>query len=209
MQAPYVGLNIKALCEEYPEIEEAVVRDVYHAADKDCEAARNALADMCGRKRQRAEDVVREDTGFALREVRGDLFAGCEMGDSLCHCVSVDMAMGKGIAVEFKKRFASVPELKRQGAAVGSGAVLPRPAASATAFVYYLVTKEKYWNKPTLAAVRGSLEWMREHAVAHGATGIAMPRIGCGLDGLRWEDVRELLTQVFGGTNIKLSVFQL
>ncbi len=209
MQSSYVAPNIAALCAEYPEVEESVVRDVYFASDKDCEEARNQLAELCGRKRQRAEDVARADTGFALSELRGDMFEGCGAGDSLCHCVSVDMAMGKGIAVEFKKRFGSVAELKRQGAAVGQGAVLARPGAPATASVYYLVTKEKFWNKPTLLSLRASLEWMREHAVRHGATGIAMPRIGCGLDGLRWEDVRELLVQVFGDTAVKLSVFQL
>lgn len=35
-------------------------------------------------------------------EVRGDLFS-CPPSSSLAHCVSEDMAMGKGIAVLFKK----------------------------------------------------------------------------------------------------------
>ena len=33
---------------------------------------------------------------------------------SLAHCVSADMRMGKGIAVEFKKRYGHVEELKEQ-----------------------------------------------------------------------------------------------
>lgn len=65
---------------------------------------------------------------------------------ALMHCVSVDMAMGKGIAIEFKKRFGGVDELKRQKAGVGGLAVLLRDNRP----IYYLVTKEKYWNKPTL-----------------------------------------------------------
>ena len=47
-------------------------------------------------------------------EVRGDLFS-CPATASLAHCVSEDMAMGKGIATVFKKRFGGVRELKEQG----------------------------------------------------------------------------------------------
>ena len=47
-------------------------------------------------------------------EVRGDLFS-CPATASLAHCVSEDMAMGKGIAIVFKKRFGGVRELKEQG----------------------------------------------------------------------------------------------
>ena len=46
--------------------------------------------------------------------VRGDLFS-CPDTASLAHCVSADMRMGKGIAVEFKERYGHVDELKKQG----------------------------------------------------------------------------------------------
>jgi len=44
-------------------------------------------------------------------EVSGDLFTS---PDSLVHCVSRDLHMGKGIATEFKKRFGGVDELRQQ-----------------------------------------------------------------------------------------------
>ena len=47
-------------------------------------------------------------------EVKGDLFS-CPPTSSLAHCVSEDMAMGKGVAVLFKKEFGGVGELKAQG----------------------------------------------------------------------------------------------
>ena len=47
-------------------------------------------------------------------EVKGDLFS-CPSTSSLAHCVSEDMAMGKGVAVLFKKEFGGVGELKAQG----------------------------------------------------------------------------------------------
>jgi len=48
---------------------------------------------------------------MSFTEVRGDLFTSC---DSLVHCVSRDLHMGKGIATEFKKKFGGVDELRRQ-----------------------------------------------------------------------------------------------
>ena len=47
-------------------------------------------------------------------EVKGDLFS-CPSTSSLAHCVSEDMAMGKGVAVLFKKEFGGVGELRAQG----------------------------------------------------------------------------------------------
>ena len=52
--------------------------------------------------------------GFRLVHKSGDLFS-CDESQSLAHCVSRDLRMGKGIAVMFKKIFASVNELKVQG----------------------------------------------------------------------------------------------
>ena len=48
-----------------------------------------------------------------LHHKTGDLFS-CPETDSLAHCVSKDLAMGKGIAVIFKKTFGDVEELRAQ-----------------------------------------------------------------------------------------------
>lgn len=50
---------------------------------------------------------------LVFSEVCGDLFT-CPASYSMAHCVSEDMAMGKGIAVLFKKKFGGVDQLKAQ-----------------------------------------------------------------------------------------------
>ena len=135
-------------------------------------------------------------------EFSGDLFA-CPATDALCHCISTDIAMGKGIAVQFKQRFGGVPELRAQQKAIGQVAVLRRDQR----YVYYAITKAKYWNKPTYEALQRSLEDMKAHALAHAVSRISMPRIGCGLDGLLWPKVRDLLHRVFSDTPITISVY--
>jgi hypothetical protein len=93
MEGSYSRLNAVSLAEEFPELEKDVVDSVYMAAEKDRERARDTLFEMTGRKRAKAEPFL-SDSGFVLKEHRGDLFAAAE-GCSLCHCVSVDLAMGK------------------------------------------------------------------------------------------------------------------
>ncbi len=57
-------------------------------------------------------------TKLTFSEVKGDLF-GCPASFSLAHCVSEDMAMGRGVAVLFKEQFGSVGALRAQGRFVG------------------------------------------------------------------------------------------
>ena len=83
-------------------------------------------------------------TGFlSLSEQRNDIFE-CDPAFSLAHCVSVDLRMGRGIAVEFKKRFGQLQELARQEPRIGDVLTLRR----GDAWIYYLVTKDVCYHKP-------------------------------------------------------------
>lgn len=129
-----------------------------------------------------------------IEERQANLF---EAKDSLVHCVSVDLEMGKGIAVEFKRRFGGVEELKNQHKQVGQVAVLERDDR----YIYYLITKQRYWGKPLLASLEQALIACRNHCEANNVTSLSMPRIGCGLDRLHWtNDVKPLLASVFNGS---------
>jgi hypothetical protein len=107
------------------------------------------------------------------QEIQGDLFL-CPEDAALAHCVSQDLRMGKGIAVDFKRKFGKVQDLMDQNKVVGEVALLKHKER----FVYYLVTKERYWNKPTYQTLTSSLEKMRDHAVNNGVKMICMPKIG-------------------------------
>ncbi|XP_035783705.1 ADP-ribose glycohydrolase OARD1-like [Anopheles albimanus] len=127
-----------------------------------------------------------------VRETDGDLF-GAPKDHSLAHCVAADLKMGGGIAVKFKQVFGKVDDLKAQKVGVGGVAVLHDPPR----YVYYLVTKNSSYQKPTYADLRKSLEAMRQHMAANGVGKLAIPRIGCGIDGLDWDKVKEMLNSVF------------
>ncbi|XP_056589215.1 ADP-ribose glycohydrolase OARD1 [Triplophysa dalaica] len=143
-------------------------------------------------------------SGWKLEYMSGDLFT-CSVTDALAHCISEDCRMGKGIAVLFKRKFGGVEELLAQGKHPGQCAVLKRSGR----FVYYLITKQKYNQKPTYDTLKNSLATMREHCLANRVKKICMPRIGCGLDKLEWSKVSSIITEVFQNTDVSITVYSI
>ena len=137
-----------------------------------------------------------------ITEIKGDLFQTLE-SSSLAHCVSRDLEMGKGIAVIFKEKFGNVDALKLQNKKVGECAFLDVNGK----YVYYLITKEKYWNKPTYTNLKSSLLDMKQLAVQHKITKLSMPKIGAGLDKLDWDKVKQIITDVFTDTSIDITIY--
>lgn len=123
---------------------------------------------------------------------QGDLFLA---NDNLCHCVSADMHMGKGIAVEFKKRFGK-PQLSTSQVcwSVGDVAIIEKDEYK----ILYLVTKEKYWQKPTYEALQLCIDKISQLQLKT----LSMPKIGCGLDGLQWRVVSSMLEKTMQNTDI-------
>lgn len=148
--------------------------------------------------------VNEQKENLCTQEIKGDLFANTD-SISLAHCVSEDLAMSKGIAVEFKKRFKGLDELKEQSKTIGQCAYLKR----GNRYIFYLITKKLYMHKPTYLALENSLKDMLKLCTTLNVTHLAMPRIGCGLDKLDWDIVHRIIDEVFENTNIKIQIFKL
>lgn len=74
-------------------------------------------------------------------------------------------------------------------------------------YVFYLVTKERYYNRPTYETLKSSLVKMKEIMEANGLRDLAMPRIGCGLDGLEWSRVKGIIEEVFRQSNVNIRIY--
>lgn len=126
----------------------------------------------------------------------------------LCHCISADFALGRGIAVEFNKRFNMRDILKvyyphylldwKLGGYSGDCILEGR--------VLNLVTKERYYDKPTMHSMASALKIMKDICEEEGISKIAMPRIGCGLDRLPYNEVSALVKKIFSDTDIEILV---
>lgn len=153
-----------------------------------------------------------------INEINGDLFT-CDEDVSLVHCVSRCFNMGAGIAVLFKQKFGNVDNLLAQNTHIGGVAYINLNNVIKTVpnknqnnisngrFVYYMVTKDKYYMKPTYGSLKLCLVELKRLLIMHGITKIAMPRIGCGLDKLKWTKVKTLISDTFANTNIDITIY--
>lgn len=126
----------------------------------------------------------------------------------LAHCISADFGMGKGIVVEFNKRFDMKKKLQTCFYEYIEEFVENDYKSDCLMMgrVFNLITKERYWQKPTYATMKGALEMMRKLAIENDVDKIAMPVIGCGLDCLQWDRVSEIIKEVFVNTDIEILV---
>ena len=114
----------------------------------------------------------------------GNLF---ESIDSLAHCISSDFKMSAGIARSFKRKFPyNFPESTNSPLFVQQ---------LDDRFIFHLVTKKRFFHKPTYDSLRQSLEAMTKHANKHKITEISMPKAACGLDRLEWHKVERLIRE--------------
>jgi O-acetyl-ADP-ribose deacetylase (regulator of RNase III) len=143
-----------------------------------------------------------------IREVAGDLFSVPNTA-SLVHCVAEDLRMSQGIAVEFRQRFGRIPELLNQRCITGQMAFLSDPRDDPKRFIFYLVTKAKSTGKPTLESLESSLHCLKDHCMRQNVTQLSMPRIGCGLDLLKWSQVSEMLHRIFMNSGISITIYNL
>lgn len=73
--------------------------------------------------------------------------------------------------------------------------------------VFNLVTKARYFHKPTYETLERCLEEMRDIMDRQGIKRLAMPKIGCGLDRLEWGRVESIIGEVFGETDVEITVY--
>lgn len=133
---------------------------------------------------------------------------------ALVHCISADFKLGAGIAKEFDKLFNARQKLFNAFPA----SWMPRWDKTPERFrggsiilfsdytFFNLVTKRNYWDKPTLITIENALVWLKEQCKDFYIEKLAMPRIGCGLDKQKWENVKPLIEKIFADTDIEILI---
>ena len=71
------------------------------------------------------------------------------------------------------------------------------------------MTKERFCDKPNLPTVSKTLEAMKIHASTNGVSTIAIPKLGCGLDQMNWQEVVKLLRDIFAYADVQIVVYTL
>lgn len=133
-------------------------------------------------------------------EIEKDLFTLPE-NHHLVHCISADCKLGAGIAKEFEQRYNLRGPLRE----------LPvyMPGCVYIGKIFNLVTKTRYYHKPTYKNLQMSLRMLNEWVKKENIKFLGMPRIGTGLDKLHWNKVKKLIEEEFKGTNVTITVCHL
>lgn len=136
----------------------------------------------------------------------------------ICHCISADAAMGAGVALALVRKY---PDLKLTVQSVLKtthsdtlvGHVVFYADSYSHTLVANMVTKQNYWDKSTtmpsgryLKNLRECLENVRSVMDGLNEKKLVMPKIGCGLDRCDWNDVLQIIDEVFGDSDIEITV---
>jgi O-acetyl-ADP-ribose deacetylase (regulator of RNase III)/uncharacterized protein YwgA len=137
----------------------------------------------------------------------GDLFgSGTQALVNTVNCVGV---MGKGVALEFKKRFPSLftdyaERCARKQVRLGEPYLYRGDAGK---LVVNFPTKG-HWRSPSrMADIESGLDHFVAHYADWGITSIAFPPLGCGNGGLSWSDVGPLMYRKLHQLPIEIKVY--
>lgn len=133
-----------------------------------------------------------------------DLFT-IPQGYYLAHCISADFSLGAGIAKKFDKvydmsfkLFRDYPDYYESYEDNGEALLVDN--------VFNLVTKKKYYHKPTYDSLTNALVDMKNMCECFNITKLAMPKIASGLDKLDWDKVYDIILDVFNDTDINIVI---
>lgn len=131
----------------------------------------------------------------------GDMFeSGADVLVCPVNCVG---AMGKGLALEFKKRYPDLEGMYQNLLRTGDLAV-GKTALVLSNHQYILLFPTKWhWKEPSslLMIEKGLISMLSWHVFYHShpfgePKTVAIPKIGCGLGGLEWQTVKNMMETV-------------
>lgn len=126
--------------------------------------------------------------------IEGDMFTSSAA--AFGHGVNVKAAMASGIAWEFVRRFPGLQEA--YNLECNEGRLQPGGLFVYHSFkpVFNLASQEYPGADANLAWLEGSLRLTLAFCEKEGIPTLAIPRIGCGIGGLKWSDVGPLMERV-------------
>ncbi|KAK3913060.1 ADP-ribose glycohydrolase OARD1 [Frankliniella fusca] len=126
-----------------------------------------------------------------LVHVTGDIL-GCPPHVTIAHCVSADGRMGAGLAKTLQGYFNLRAQFLSTPRGVGYAVALRRGPR----FIVNLVTKEHYYDLPTLADFEESIVNLRRFLRFNNIRELAIPELGSGLDRLNPNDVLNIINDL-------------
>lgn len=146
-------------------------------------------------------------------EIQKDLFE-MPANYTFMQCISADFVMAAGIAVLFNQYYDIKNRLIN---AYGNGEKMWNDPSHYELYTYNgfciyekpvlnLITKEYGNEMPTYKNLAAALLHAKSIILQNSITRIAMPKIGCGIDGLEWERVSDIIKSIYEDLDVEIVV---
>jgi len=126
------------------------------------------------------------------------------------NCVGV---MGKGIALEMKKRCKPAYEnyqnlCENKDMQMGEPVIYDDEEVLKDKNILFFPTKFDWRNKSELFQIKKGLEYFAKNYDEMGVESIAFPALGCSNGGLNWSDVKPVMYEFLEGLDIEIKIYE-
>lgn len=145
----------------------------------------------------------------------GNLFKS--NADALVNPVNCKGVMGKGIALQYKSKYPECFVLYKKACdknILKPGKLLfVRINKQADLFIKnnnYIIlfpTKNHWIGKSKIKWIEDGLKYLKQNYKKYYLKSIAMPQIGCGLGGLKWEEVKQIIEKYFAKEEVVIEIY--
>ena len=141
-----------------------------------------------------------------IKYIKGNIFdSKCAVLVNPVNCVGV---MGKGLALEFKKRYSAMFQTYKN--VCYTRELLPgRPmfVHGSNKSIILFPTKYHWKERSRIIYIRDGLEAIANGYKLFNIKSIAFPKLGCGLGGLDWKEVKPLMEQYLSKLDIDVEIY--
>lgn len=144
---------------------------------------------------------------MTINFIQGNIF------NSSCKClinpVNCDGTMGKGLALDFKKKYPNI--LKNYKLICKTGVLVPGIIDVCFDYEKWILnfpTKIRWYNPSKIEYIELGLNAIVKLNEKLFLDSVAFPKIGSGLGGLDWIDVKKLIIKILSPLDLKIEVYE-
>lgn len=133
--------------------------------------------------------------------------------EALVNTVNTGGVMGKGVALQFKekyplnfKRYADA--CKKGEVTIGKMLVVRDSTLEGEKIIVNFPTKTEFYRKSQYRFIEEGLQDLVRVIAEYNIKSIALPPLGCGYGGLKWEKVKALIEQYLGSSTSRIVVYE-
>ena len=141
-----------------------------------------------------------------LQIIYGTEHSILQQPNSIGHCISADARMSEGSASFLSHGSPGLRSTCRK-AKLFMGQVYPFWDSTGKRYIYNMSTEEWFCDKPNLSTLSKTLEAVKIQTSANIVSTLVIPKLGCGLVQMNWQEVVKILRDIFAYADVQISVY--